>query len=206
MQRRLPRCVSPFQSVEGHWKFGHTLMNLVIASVQSLLEVFSFVDCKKTHIFVSQNICRRLTLLCFFGCSTWSCTQRPPCILCCVGGHKPAAHVHYLLDPSQPQVSSQMLKQFGYGETNAVMVRGPVTAQSCWDLAVRFQTVFGLFGNERVRHAPWKYSAVKHCLAVVACAGLIDAVHAAVLASAYMAIAVTTRSWNAPKFPWNPSL
>ena len=131
MQRRLPRCVSPFQSVEGHWKFGHTLMNLVIASVQSLLEVFSFVDCKKTHIFVSQNICRRLTLLCFFGCSTWSCTQRPPCILCCVGGHKPAAHVHYLLDPSQPQVSSQMLKQFGYGETNAVMVRGPVTAQSC---------------------------------------------------------------------------
>ena len=79
---RLPRCALPFQSEKGHWKFGHTLMNLVIASVQSLRDVLFLVHgAKKVHIFcITKCLSKtaRLTLLCSFGCSTWSCIQRPP--------------------------------------------------------------------------------------------------------------------------------
>lgn len=180
-------------------------MNLVIASVQSLRDLWdSEIDGTKesisykrvfAHFFWHHFDKKRLTPLCSFGCSTWSCIQRQVSNLKMVWKSS-AQHTKCISSILRRQVSSQMLKQFGYGETNAVMVRGPCDlTRSCWDLdylAVRFQ----------VRHVVlvmcfffWKCSTGKHCLAVASCAGLIDAVHAVVLASTYMAVS----AFDSPK-------
>ena len=86
---------------------------------------------------------KRLTPLCSFGCSTWSCIQRPPCW--------PTYH----RCPSsilRRQVSSQMLKQFGYGNTNAVMVRGPCLSKT--HRAVEICQIWIIWQWFGVRHGP----------------------------------------------------
>lgn len=110
------------------------------------------------------------------------------------------------------QVSSQMLKQFGYGETNAVMVRGPLwprqgellRKQDLDDLAVRAVETHGpcdVFFSLKMQY----------CQALSCCRRLCRSHWCCSCCGAgkyftWLWVRLTVRSWNAAEFPWNPSL
>ena len=200
----------PFKARKVIGNFGHTLMNLVIASVQSLQDVFFLVhgtQKSRTFCLTSQfgEKIRKGSHLCAL------LAVRPGHVF---RGHlappehprKSAAKTY--LDPSPPGGPSQMLKQFWLRWDQCCHGQGALVTTT--GRAVE-KTGFGWFGSESCWDT-WSLwclfffeNAVLSSIvfAVAGCAGLIDVVHAAVLASTLHGCECVWQSevGNAAEFP-----